>query len=267
MRPAALDPVARDILEAALHEFANYGFAGARIEAIVARTKTSKRMIYYHFGGKEELYKATLDYAYRKVNPDEITPKIDALPALAALATYAASAFDSFCANPDFIRLALQENLSGGTHYENLLQLRAKNRERLAIVDRILARGRAEGTIRADVTAIDVYINFVGLCAYHISALHSYRAFFDIDWSDPAVRRSRRAAICDAAIRYVSTPVNRPEAALLDGDSQAPAGARLLGEGVQPFFEVWLGDAAMNMQEAFSCRRRNKRRDVSHSKR
>lgn len=216
MQPVALDPVARDILEAALEEFANYGFAGARIGAIVARTKTSKRMIYYHFGGKEGLYKATLDYAYRKVNPDDITPQIEPLPALAALAAYAAFAFDSFCANPDFIRLALQENLSGGAYYENLPHLRANNRERLAVVDRILARGRAEGTIRADVAAIDVYTNFVGLCAYHISARHSYRAFFDIDWSDAAVRRSRRNAICEAVIRYVSNYVNCPEAALPD---------------------------------------------------
>lgn len=199
----ALDPVARGILDAALAEFANYGFAGARIDAIVARTKTSKRMVYYHFGGKEGLYTATLEYAYRKVSPDAVSARLDALPPLEALETFACSAFDQFCKTPDFIRLALQENLQGGRYYEKSPALRKMNRERLGVVERIVERGWADGSMRDDVSALDVYINFVGLCAYHISARHSYEAFFDLDWSDPEVMRARRKSICDAIVRYV----------------------------------------------------------------
>ena len=198
-----LDPVVSDILDAALAEFANFGFAGARIDAIVARTKTSKRMVYYHFGDKEGLYRATLDHAYRKVADDNIRARLRSLPPLRALEVFAESAFDLFCATPDFIRLALQENLSGGAYYETLPAVRAVNQERLGLVKDILARGQADGSIRADVAAIDVYINFVGLCAYHISARHSYRAFFDFDWADPENQRSRKAAIRAAVIRFV----------------------------------------------------------------
>ena len=50
-----MDPVKRNILEVALAEFANYGLEGSRIESIAAGTHTSKRMIYYHFGSKENL--------------------------------------------------------------------------------------------------------------------------------------------------------------------------------------------------------------------
>jgi AcrR family transcriptional regulator len=206
----ALDPVARDILEAALAEFANYGFAGARIDQIVARTKTSKRMIYYHFESKEGLYSATLDYAYRRVGVDDMHAELELLPPLDALSTYAAAGFDQFCATPDFIRLALQENLQGGRFYENQPALRKINRDRLGVVERILRRGRADRSIRSDVKAIDVYINFVGLCAYHISARHSYRAFFDMDWSDKAVQDARKTSICEAVVRYVANESNRP---------------------------------------------------------
>lgn len=45
-----MDPVVRDILDVAMAEFAEHGFAGARVDAIAARTQTSKRMLYYHFG-------------------------------------------------------------------------------------------------------------------------------------------------------------------------------------------------------------------------
>ncbi len=138
------------------------------------------------------LYAATLEYAYRKVSPDAVTGRLDGLPPLEALETIARSAFDQFCKVPDFIRLALQENLQGGRYYEKSPALRKMNRERLGVVERILERGWADGTIRDDVSALDVYINFVGLCAYHISARHSYQAFFDLDWSDPGVMRARR---------------------------------------------------------------------------
>jgi TetR/AcrR family transcriptional regulator len=45
------------ILEAAVAEFAKYGFEGARIDRIAKRAKINKAMIYYHFKGKEALYR------------------------------------------------------------------------------------------------------------------------------------------------------------------------------------------------------------------
>ena len=45
-------------------EFADRGYAGARVDEIAARTRTTKRMIYYYFGGKEQLYVAVLERAY-----------------------------------------------------------------------------------------------------------------------------------------------------------------------------------------------------------
>lgn len=197
------EPVARDILEAALVEFANFGFAGARVDAIVARTLTSKRMIYYHFGSKEGLYAATLGYAYRKVGTDDVQARLEAAPPLSAIAIYAETAFERFCATPDFIRLTMQENLQGGRFLEGRPDVQAINQARLAVVERILARGRADGSMRAGLRAIDVYVNFVGLCAYHISARPNYRALFGADWDDPAEREARKASISDAIVRYV----------------------------------------------------------------
>jgi len=197
------DPVVKDILEAALAEFANFGLQGARIDAIVARTQTSKRMIYYHFGSKEGLYVATLAYAYRRVGSDEALERLTLLPPLQAIAIYAETAFERFCAMPDFIRLTMQENLQGAKFLEGLPALKAINRARVAIVSRILERGQADGSIRADVAALDVYVNFVGLCGYHISAGQSYRVLFGVDWNDPAVQQTRKASIRDAIVRYV----------------------------------------------------------------
>ena len=61
----------RNILEIASKEFALNGLSGARIDEIAARTRSSKRMIYYYFGDKEGLYLHALENAYRQVREGE----------------------------------------------------------------------------------------------------------------------------------------------------------------------------------------------------
>lgn len=46
------------ILRAAIDEFADKGFAGARVNEIARRSKSNKRMIYYYFDSKAGLYDA-----------------------------------------------------------------------------------------------------------------------------------------------------------------------------------------------------------------
>jgi TetR/AcrR family transcriptional regulator len=59
---ASRDPQAtrRRILEAARREFAAKGIAGARVDAIAERAGANKRMLYYYFRSKEELFRETL---------------------------------------------------------------------------------------------------------------------------------------------------------------------------------------------------------------
>jgi TetR/AcrR family transcriptional regulator len=45
-------------LNAAMREFAKYGFAGARVERIVSQADVSPRSLYYHFGSKRGVYDA-----------------------------------------------------------------------------------------------------------------------------------------------------------------------------------------------------------------
>ena len=48
------------ILNAAIAEFAMYGFDGARVDRIAKKAKINKAMIYYHFPSKEALYASIL---------------------------------------------------------------------------------------------------------------------------------------------------------------------------------------------------------------
>ena len=55
------------ILIAAAAEFAARGFSGAFVDAIAASTHVNKRMIYYYFGSKRDLYVAVLKNEYKQI--------------------------------------------------------------------------------------------------------------------------------------------------------------------------------------------------------
>ena len=57
-RPARVSP--DRILAAAAREFAERGFAGARVDRIARRARVNKAMLYYHFRSKAGLYRTLL---------------------------------------------------------------------------------------------------------------------------------------------------------------------------------------------------------------
>src|SRR5580698_6683650 len=100
-----------DILAVAQQEFANKGLHGARIDTISARTKTTKRGIYYYFGGKSQLYAAVIERAYVELMQSEANLLIGDSDPREALKRIAEFIFDFFDDHPDFIRLLITENI------------------------------------------------------------------------------------------------------------------------------------------------------------
>ena len=54
------------ILDAALEEFAERGFEGARVEGVAERSGRNKALIYRHFVDKDGLFEASLAHAFRR---------------------------------------------------------------------------------------------------------------------------------------------------------------------------------------------------------
>ena len=62
------------ILDAAVVEFSEHGFSGARISAIAARAGVNQQLISYYFDGKEGLYRALQD-RWRVISADASQPE------------------------------------------------------------------------------------------------------------------------------------------------------------------------------------------------
>src|SRR6218665_602297 len=70
-RPRDAERTKAEILKAAREEFCEQGFNGARVDAIAARAKANKRLLYHYFGNKEALYSAVLLDAYQEIRRGE----------------------------------------------------------------------------------------------------------------------------------------------------------------------------------------------------
>jgi AcrR family transcriptional regulator len=197
------DQTRRDILAVATEEFASKGLAGARIDEIAARTRTSKRMIYYYFGSKEGLYVAVLEEAYRNIRHIEHDLAVDHLTPEAALRELVGFSFDRHQENPAFVRLVCNENLHYGRFVRQSGKITTLNAPAIETIRRLVERGKAEGAFREDVDPIDVHMSISALCFYNVSNRYTFATIFNVDMSSPDALAARRQSVIETIVAAV----------------------------------------------------------------
>lgn len=195
------DGTRQAILDAAQAEFAERGLSGARVEAIAARTRSAKRMIYYYFGSKDGLYIAVLENVYSAIRTAERNLDLNDLPPVAALRRLVEFTFDYQDANPDFIRLVSVENIHHGAHIGRSTLIRDLNVAVVEMLDGILERGVQQGLFRSDVEAVDVHMLISAFCFFRVSNRHTFGLLFGRDLADPDIRARHKALVADAVLR------------------------------------------------------------------
>jgi AcrR family transcriptional regulator len=193
-----------EILEVATHEFADKGYTGARVDEIAAKTRTTKRMLYYYFGSKEQLYVAVLESAYIGIRSIEQELDVDHLDPAEAIRKLAGLTFDHHESHPDFIRLVSIENIHGAEYLARSSMLRGLATPAVDVLGRILACGRASGTFRDDVDPLDVHMMISAFCVFRTANRHTFKAIFDRDMLDPARREHYRSMLGEMVFEYLT---------------------------------------------------------------
>ena len=198
------DRTRAEILRIAAEEFARRGYTGARVDEIAARTSTTKRMIYYYFGGKEQLYVAVLEQAYSQIRDAELAIDVDRLEPVAAIRRLAELTFDHHDAHPDFIRLVSIENVHEAVHLATLPTLHELRAPTIEMISGILDAGRAEGVFTAPVDALDIHMLISSFCVFRIANRYTFRALFGRDLTDSARRAAQRRMLGDLVVAYLT---------------------------------------------------------------
>jgi AcrR family transcriptional regulator len=198
------DRTRADILAVATREFADRGYAGARINEIAAKTRSTKRMIYYYFGGKEQLYIAVLEQAYSRIRRLEQQLDVEHLDPVDAIRELCRLTFDHHEAHPEFIRLVSIENIHRAEHIAHLRGVSEWAAPALDVVRAILARGWSAGIFRRDVDALDVHQVISAFCIFRTANRHTFGAIFGRDMLDPTRRDGQRRMLGDLVVAYLT---------------------------------------------------------------
>jgi AcrR family transcriptional regulator len=193
-----------EILDVAADEFAEHGYNGARVDEIAARTRTTKRMIYYYFGGKKQLYMAVLERAYTRIRAAEQAVEVDHLDPVTAIRRLAEITFDHHEAHPEFIRLVSIENIHHAEHMAELASLVDLSRPVIELLDGILTRGRIAGVFRTDVDAIDLHMMISSYCFFRVANRHTFGSLFGRDLVAPAQHDHYRVMLGDMIVSYLT---------------------------------------------------------------
>jgi AcrR family transcriptional regulator len=195
-----------EILQIAADEFAEHGFAGARVDQIAARMRTTKRMIYYYYGSKEDLFIAVLERAYAAIRDAEQRIDVEHLDPPEAIRRLAELTFDHHEADPSFIRLVSIENIHRAEHLARSPGIAQLNMPALELIERILRRGVASGAFARDVSAIDLHVMISAFRVFRVANRHTFGMIFKRDLMDPALREHYRRMLGDMVIAYLTTP-------------------------------------------------------------
>jgi AcrR family transcriptional regulator len=195
--------VQSNILAVAMAEFAGNGLSGARMDEIAAKTRTSKRMIYYYFGDKVRLYRRVLEEAYRKVRVGEQKLDLDHLPPVEALTRLIEFTFDHHSSNSDFIRLVMIENIHHGAFLEQSEMIGRLNAGAIEKLEAICRRGREAALFRDDVEAVELHWQISALCFFNVSNRATFsRIFGDLLYQPQGQVTLRRHAV-EMIMRFV----------------------------------------------------------------
>lgn len=198
------DLTRRRILAAAKAEFAKKGLGGARVDAIAARAKANKRMIYHYFGSKERLFTAVLEEAYSDIRMAERDLELDTPPPEIALETLVRFTWAYYLDNPEFLTLVNSENLHKGRHLKGSATIRAVSQPFVAMVRGILARGVAEGMFRPGIDPVHLNITIAAIGYYYLTNRFTGSIIFDRDLMDPVMLAERLNFNLDTILRLVA---------------------------------------------------------------
>ena len=202
-KPKAPEANRARIIGAALAEFAARGFKGASMDAIAARTHTTRALINYYFGSKEKLYLAVLEQVYGEIRDAEAKLNLDHLPPLAAVRRIVEFTYGYYLAHEGFVHLVVAENQAKGRHLRKSKVMRTLNRPIIDRLARVIERGQAAGVFRAGIDPVEIHKAIAALGMFNVTNQFTFGAIFQREMGSKGDVKHRREIVADLIISYL----------------------------------------------------------------
>jgi AcrR family transcriptional regulator len=204
-KPKAPEANRASIVAAAIDEFAARGFKGASMDAIAARTHTTRALINYYFGSKEKLYIEVLEQVYAEIREAEGKLDLDHLAPADAVRRIVEFTYNYYLTHEGFVRLVVAENQARGRHLRKSRAMRTLNRPIIERLSRVIARGQAEGRFRPDVDPVEIHKSIAALGMFNVTNRYTFGAIFQRDMGAQGDVARRRDIVADMMLSFLTT--------------------------------------------------------------
>jgi len=191
------------ILKAATEEFARYGLGGARVDRIAARAGANKRMLYYYYGNKEDLFLAVLEARYAHIRRAELGLHLLDLDPVQGMRRMVEFTWDYYLKHPEFLTLLNSENLHRARHLKRSRDIAAMHSPLIALLRDLLLRGERAGKFRKGVDPVQLYISIAGLGYFYLSNRHTLSTIFERDLLAPKSKAERLKHMTELVLGYL----------------------------------------------------------------
>lgn len=193
----------KDILDAALGEFAEFGLGGARMDRIAMRAAVNKRLIYYYFENKESLFLAVLERVYEDIRGQERQLNLAQVEPTEAIRRLIAFTWDYYIAHPEFLTLLNSENLHRARHLKQSAKVQTMNSPLIETIAEVLERGAKLRLFRSGVDPVQLYISIAGLSYFYLSNSYTLSTIFDRQLLGAKAKVERLSHMTDLVLGYL----------------------------------------------------------------
>ncbi|HYL89565.1 MAG TPA: TetR/AcrR family transcriptional regulator [Burkholderiales bacterium] len=208
-KPKAPEVNRARIVAAAMEEFAARGFKGASMDAIAARTHTTRALINYYFGSKEKLYLAVLEQVYGEIREAEARLDLEHLDPAAAIRRIVEFTYHYYLEHEGFVRIVVAENQARGRHLRKSKAMRTLNRPIIERLGEVLARGERQRLFRRDVDPVEIHKAIAALGMFNVTNRYTFGAIFQRDMGRQGEVARRREIVADIILSYLTKEEKR----------------------------------------------------------
>lgn len=191
-KTATRDPerTRKTLLQAAIREFTEKGYGGARIDNIAERAGLNKRLLYHYFGDKDALYLAALESVYVDIRSAEHGLNLEDEDPIEAIRKLVRFTWDHFLAHPEFLGLLATENLHKAKHLKKSKVIFGLHTPLTSLISTIIKRGTASGEFRKGLDPIKLYITIASLGWFYLANRWTLSTIFHQDLTaDPELKK------------------------------------------------------------------------------
>jgi len=157
------------ILVAAVKEFTERGYEGARVDNIADRAGVNKRMLYHYYGNKQALYVAVLEGSYTAIRSAEHGLHLSDRDPIEGMTDLVLFTWRYYLAHPEFLSLLNTENLHRAKFLKRSARIFELNSPLIERISVLLERGVEQGVFRDGMDALKVYVSIAALGFFYLS--------------------------------------------------------------------------------------------------